>query len=421
MIGVLMWTAADSQDRLAADKSIALLYNLMNERRQQLGQLVRDYSWWDDAAVNLALSPNVEWATANIGPYLTNSFGVTSSIVLDPADRQSLAFVEGVAATDQHIVEKIEGGIGRLAAEARKAPTDAPAAATGFVRIDGELYVAAANLIVPTQKELREAYEPQRWGHVLLFTQKLDDSALQSLATRFGFRDLTQRSGPVGEQASSLRLTGVDGSDLGFLSWRAETPGYAMLRRLVLPVAIAFDIMVLLAVLIVRHIGRLNRENRRVLDELAANNGRLIELASLQRATLDVVPDGIAVFDGDLCLLAWNQKFADLHDYPPEILQPGQSLVRLLRHWAQARWPAETEASAAVADLLAAAARCDAQPSRLVFGDGRNVELRRSSTIDGRLVLIYHDDADGTVQRHGPMTAREQFRVVDHFAKATSG
>ena len=421
IIGILMWTAADSQDRLAADKSIALLYNLMDERRHQLGQLARDYAWWDDAAVNLALSQNVEWATDNIGPYLTNSFGVTNSIVLDPGNRQSLAFVQGVVATDQDVVGKIEGGIDRLAEDARKAPTNAPAAATGFLRIDDEVYIAAASLIIPTQAELREAYEPQRWAHVLLLTQKLDDGALESLAARFGLRDLAYRSGPAGEQTSSLRLTGADGNELGFLSWRAETPGYAILRRLVLPVAIAFDIMVLLAVLIVRHIGRLNRENRRVLDELATNNGRLIELASLQRATLDVVPDGIAVFDGDLCLLAWNQKFADLHDYPPEILQPGQSLVRLLRHWAQARWPVETEASAAVADLLAAAARCNSQPSRLVFGDGRNVELRRSSTIDGRLVLIYHDATDDTVQRHAPMTAREQLRVVDHFAKATSG
>lgn len=415
-----MLTAAGGQDRLAADKSIALLYNVLGERRYQLGQLTRDYSWWDDAAVNLALSPNTEWAGANIGPYLTNSFQVATSIVLDPKNRQSLAFVDGVPATDHSFLAKVEGGLDRLAADARKAPADAPVAATGFLRIDGEVHIAASSLIVPSQAQLRDAYEPQRWAHVLVFTQPLDGEALQSLGSRFGLRDLAFRSGPAGEQTSSLRLVSPDGRELGFLSWRAEAPGYAMLRQLALPVAIAFDIMVVLAVLIVRQIGRLNRENRRILEELAAKNGSLEQLTALQRATLDVIPDGIAVFDRDLCLLAWNQTFAELHDYPADLLQAGVPLVRLLRHFVQAGPLSAPDADAAVADQLAAAARRDGQVTRLSLADGRNIELRRSSASDGRLVLIYRVMSEDSMQRPNSVTARELLRVVERSATATS-
>jgi sensor domain CHASE-containing protein len=411
-----MLTAADSQDRLAADKSIALLYNVLGERRHQLGQLTRDYSWWDDAAVNLALSPNAEWATENIGPYLTNSFHVGVSIVVDPDNRRSLAFVDGVPATDQDLPAKIAGGFDRLAADARAAPADAPQAATGFLRINGEVHIAAASLIVPAQAELRDAYEPQRWAHVLVFTQPLDGEALQSLAARFGLRDLAFRSGPPDEQTSSLRLAGPDRKELGFLSWRAEAPGYAMLRQLALPVAIAFDIMVVLAVLIVRQIGRLDRENRRILEELVAKNGNLEQLTALQRATLDVVPGGIAVFDRDLCLLAWNQTFAALHDYPAELLRAGVPLVRLLRHSAQTGSFPEPDADAVVADHLAAAARCDPQPTRLTFADGRNIELRRSGASDGRIVLTYRLMSEDAARRPPAATARELLRVVERSA-----
>ena len=419
-IGALMWTAAESQDSLAADKSIALLYNLLGERRTQLGQLVRDYAWWDDAAVNLALSPNLDWATSNIGPYLTNSFRVATSLVLDPDDRQTMAFVQGAPVTDHDVASEIEGGLKRLADDARKTPADAPIAATGFVLLNGEVHIASASLIVPSKAELRNAYGPRNWAHVLVLTQPLDGEALQSLAARFGLHDLEFRSGPIGDQSSSLRLAGVDGRELGFLTWRAETPGFAILRRLALPIAIAFDIMVLLAVLIVRQIGRLNRENRRVLDELAAKNGRLEELTALQRATLDVIPDGIAVFDRDLCLLAWNQAFADLHSYPPGLLQPGVPLVRLLRHDAQAKSLDEAQAADRVADELAAAARRDPQPLRFVLTDGRGVELRRSGASDGRLVLTYRVTAEDTAQRSSATATRELWRVVERAAAVPS-
>jgi hypothetical protein len=78
------------------------------------------------------------------------------------------------------------------------------------------------------------------------------------------------------------------------------------------------------------------------------------------------------------------------------------------------------EADAAIADELAAAARRDRQPARLLLADGRSIELRRSSASDGRLVLIYRMIADNGVQRINPTTPKEFWRVVEGTAAAAS-
>jgi PAS domain-containing protein len=153
---------------------------------------------------------------------------------------------------------------------------------------------------------------------------------------------------------------------------------------------------------------------------LAAKTGNFAQLTALQRATLDVVPDGIAVFDRDLCLLSWNQAFDDLHAYPPELLQAGMPLVRLLRHDAKARSLDEAQAADRVADELAAAARRDPRPLRLVLTDGRGIELRRSGASDGRLVMTYRVTAEDTAQCSSPTATRELWRVVARSAAVPS-
>jgi hypothetical protein len=102
------------------------------------------------------------------------------------------------------------------------------------------------------------------------------------------------------------------------------------------------------------------------------------------------------------------------------LLQPGVPLVRLLRHNAHAKSLDEAQAADRVANELAAAARRDPQPLRLVLTDGRAVELRRSGASDGRLVLTYRVTAEDTAQRSGPTAARELWRVVERPAAIPS-
>lgn len=403
-IGVLMLTAAESQDRLAAEKSVALLYNVLDERRYQLGQLARDYSWWDDAAVNLVLSPNTDWAASNIGPYMTNSFHVAASLVLDPADKQALAFLRGVPA-DHDVAKQFLGGLDRLANDARQAPAEAPAAVTGFLRLGDEIHIAAVSLVVPARADLRDAYGSKHWAHVLVLTQSLDDDTLESIGKRYGLTDLTFRTGGTAKDPSSLLLVAPDGQELGSLTWKAETPGIAMLRRLLLPVALAFDVMVIIAILIVRQIGRMNRANQRNLELVVVKNADLEQMTALQQTAFDALSDGIAVFDRDLCLVSWNSAFAEMQSCPPELLKAGVPLVRLLRGGAEDGQELCEQTRAAIAARMSAAIQRDPTPRRLRLGDDdRLLELRHVPLENGRLMLIHRD----VIEHTGSTQSRER-------------
>jgi PAS domain-containing protein len=51
----------------------------------------------------------------------------------------------------------------------------------------------------------------------------------------------------------------------------------------------------------------------------------------LLESVLSSMIQGVAVFDEDLKLLAWNQKFRDMRHYPDELVFEGQSVEALIR------------------------------------------------------------------------------------------
>jgi signal transduction histidine kinase/Na+/proline symporter len=53
---------------------------------------------------------------------------------------------------------------------------------------------------------------------------------------------------------------------------------------------------------------------------------------SLLEAALENMSQGISVVDRELRLVAWNQRYADLFHYPPELLQVGVAVEKLVRH-----------------------------------------------------------------------------------------
>ena len=60
-------------------------------------------------------------------------------------------------------------------------------------------------------------------------------------------------------------------------------------------------------------------------------DGTAVNADSLQ-AGLDLLPDGVGIFDSDLKLIAHNRHFASLRDYPPELCSLGTSLESLLAY-----------------------------------------------------------------------------------------
>lgn len=70
----------------------------------------------------------------------------------------------------------------------------------------------------------------------------------------------------------------------------------------------------------------------RLLDE----GGATLQFSrKLLASTFENIDSGISVVDADLNLVAWNSRYLDLFDYPPELVYVGAPIAELIRHNAQ--------------------------------------------------------------------------------------
>ncbi|WP_225207757.1 hybrid sensor histidine kinase/response regulator [Novosphingobium huizhouense] len=67
----------------------------------------------------------------------------------------------------------------------------------------------------------------------------------------------------------------------------------------------------------------------RLLDE----GGQSLRFSrQLLAASFENLPSGISVIDADLCLVAWNQRYVAMFDYPPGLVRVGVPVAELIRH-----------------------------------------------------------------------------------------
>ncbi len=166
---------------------------------------------------------------------------------------------------------------------------------------------------------------------------------------------------------------------------------------------------------------RSTRHRRRVLAQaeamLTSVQGDLAGLraaasvsAAQLQAMLSGVSEGVAVFNGEQRLAAWNRRFGTLSGLTEDALREGLVLDDVLRQQALAgRFGSPEDIDAEVA-RLAAALRPEAGAGEIAAtgSDGTSLALRSQPTPDGGLVLIL-GRADGTL---APATA-EQSEAAD--------
>jgi Na+/proline symporter/signal transduction histidine kinase len=142
----------------------------------------------------------------------------------------------------------------------------------------------------------------------------------------------------------------------------------------------------------------------------------------LLRAALENLSQGVSVVDADLCLVAWNQRYQQLFEYPDGMVAVGRPIEDLIRYNAQRGWVVSADVDAAVARRLAHMRAGKAHSHERELPDGKVLEILGNPMPGGGFVTSYSDVTaykraqralqeanetleDRVVQRTGELTA----------------
>ncbi len=394
IVGAIIASAASNQNREASARSTELVRALLESYERRLGPSVADYAWWDDAVQNLALTPDAEWADANVGNSFHESYGADMVFVFDSANGMTMKFADGLPASTTAI-DGWTGGIDRIIAAARATPAENPEPASGWVSIDGRIHFIALAALTPFSDPL--LWPGDRPRYLFGAAWALDRELLAGMSEGFGLHDFNIES-DAAANSSALILTGPDGTTLGYLSWRQHRPGDDLIKSVLPPVGFALVLMGVLILLAMRRVEALAASRRADLVVIAERNDRLRVLTSLREATFGAMNEGISVVDKDQLLVDWNAAYLRMFGLPDDLVRSGVPMETLVRFAAKGGRYGVGDVEEIVTERLRRARAGEPQAEELTSRNGDVLELRRSPMPGGGTVYSYRDI---TARKHG--------------------
>lgn len=113
----------------------------------------------------------------------------------------------------------------------------------------------------------------------------------------------------------------------------------------------------------------------------------------LLKLTVENASEGVALFDGDLRLTVWNEKFVDLFDYPPGQVFEGAQADRLMLITAKRGELGPGNPREIVAGLMASVRQRISREYEIQRA-GRTLHLSRKTILGGRFILTVRDITD---------------------------
>jgi Na+/proline symporter/signal transduction histidine kinase/CheY-like chemotaxis protein len=111
----------------------------------------------------------------------------------------------------------------------------------------------------------------------------------------------------------------------------------------------------------------------------------------LLEAMMENMSQGISVVDANMRLIAWNQRYLDLFQYPEELVQAGRPVADMIRYNAVRGWCGPGDVEVHVEKRLAHMRSGTPHVSERRRADGRVIEGRGQPLPDGGFVMTFTD------------------------------
>jgi sensor domain CHASE-containing protein len=264
-------------NQLATEQERTLLENALNQSIARVLNEQKSVAWWDDAVVKITdKAIDLDFADANFGIFLTETYGQDEVYILNGGDRPLYAWANAERG-DPSIFERrrdvaapiITEARGGSAQNLRRRPDMFSDSQTNYrvlagvlnvarwaghiVSVDGKPAVIAALTIVPNVDMTLAKGTP----NLLITISYIDQDFVSEIGRSLLLPDLTLSSAAAdGSAVVSEAFVGDDGIPAGFLSWTTRQPGQVLLT-IILPL-VAFGVIAT-AYLSRTIIGRLKR------------------------------------------------------------------------------------------------------------------------------------------------------------------
>jgi len=143
----------------------------------------------------------------------------------------------------------------------------------------------------------------------------------------------------------------------------------------------------------------------------------LAEKSLALETTLENMGQGITMIDGDLNVLAFNQKFLELLDFPPDVFVKGFPLELAFRFNAERGEYGPGDVEAQVRERIELAKRFEPHVFERQRADGTVIEIRGTPMATGGFVTTY---TDVTERKRAETTLRESEERFRDFSEAAS-
>ena len=238
----VVFIGSRSMDKVATIASIHLARSVLATVERRLEQLVVDTSFWDQAVDNLVTTPDLAWAEFNVGTYLYDQYGISSSHVFDADNRLVFGMKDGERRSDDPF-SHLSNGLQILLDRTRAAPdTQVPQHFSGLL-VAGDTVAIVSAGVLTTYFKVDGVQFNKPTQSVLVLARVLDTDLIADLAENFLLKALRIQPPDTLPDSASIPLVAVDGTRIGYLAWQADKPGTILLRWLLPMIAGVFIVL----------------------------------------------------------------------------------------------------------------------------------------------------------------------------------